>query len=1041
MLAASPSTTIMTAEVWFTVAPRVTVSTTQTVSTQSIITVEKAAPSFTQVWGPKAGCDDIGMASAQTFMVATMTEEQVTNICKATCMTNNFWNCYINTHGFDEEKDLDCNKDTSIWGMAKGYRLSTVRLNMDDLLNTDWKAPAPAAKQNVPRPAFGMPMPIPSAASSSRASPAPSPFASNLPAPKAPSKAPSPGNDIFANLVSTNVNKNQGNLSLLERQKQLQQEKAKQEQEQRQRYAQQYGNETSFWDNLGSGKGTPQPTAQRTVPPAQEHEDDILAAFNSAAPVDKSSHFPVPAASAVTSGRNTPAFANSNNSAALLADDDDPFGLGAAPQRKPSPYQPPPASSNNDDDDILGDLGKPVTAKPPRRDPPRREPVDEAFAVEDHRSPPSSDPLDRPIAELVDMGFPADRSRAALQETGGDVQSAVGWLLNQAHQESKERTQNRGSARASPAPQVREEVRRGRGAEDASVPAWMRQESRPTSNQRRQDNGTPNSDKDVAAYAQEFGTSFLKSAGSLWKTGQKNLKKAVAEFQQPEGDSSTPKWMRDASADAAAPRPGRSSTPRTSAPAQTAEELTNEAMLLEARDERQRPTKSRTPEMREPISRPDSRVRSPAQDLPVRTQPQSRFAQQAPPPQAQRPNTKVSRFDVEEESSQAYVSSARRRRPAKPEPQPEPQPEVDLFSPAPTQPPPQPTTTRSTPAPRPAAAKSSTPIPQAPRPKAPPRNIPSISPSALSTSSNHRRAGTDAFKRGDFDAAHTSYSAALTPLPPTHPLIIVVLSNRALTAIKTGDPKAAIIDADRALSLIGNSKGENETISLGNGEGEKDMKEFYGKALMRKAEALENMEKWSEAAAVWKDAIAAGVGGAVSLRARDRCEKAVTGGAAKPAPTAAKPKPKSTPAAAARTPAGHLAQPARLAVPAAQSQEAVRKLREANAAADKADDEKFALSDQVSAKVTAWKGGKADNLRALLQSLDSVLWPEAGWKKVSMADLIMANKVKIVYMKAIAKVHPDKIPQTATTEQKMISGSVFSTLNEAWDKFKKDNGL
>ncbi|THW22420.1 hypothetical protein D6D23_06046 [Aureobasidium pullulans] len=905
-------------------------------------------------------------------------------------------------------------------------------LSMDDLLNTDWKAPPPPAKQNAPRPAFGMPMSIPSAPSSSRASPAPSPFGNNLPAPKAPTKAPSPGNDIFANLVSTNANKNQGNLSLLERQKQLLQEKSKQEQEQRQRYAQQYGNEASFWDNLGSGKGTPQPTAQRVAPPAQDDEDDLLAAFNSAAPVDKSSHFPVPAASIVTSGRNTPAVANSTNSTSLLADDDDdPFGLGAAPQRKPSPYQPPPSNTNDDDDDILGDLGKPVTAKPPRREPPKREPVDEAFAVNDRRSPAPSDPLDRQIAELVDMGFPADRSRAALQETGGDVQSAVGWLLNQAHQEPKERTQARGSARASPAPQARDESRRGRGPSDDALPPWMRQEFRPSSSQRKQDNGTPSSEKDVAAYAQEFGTSFLKSAGSLWKTGQKNLKKAVAEFQQPEGDLNTPKWMRDVSADRAPSRPGRSSTPRaaTSAPAQTAEELTNEAMLLEARDERPRPTNSRTPEIRESVSRPDSRVRSPAQDLPVRTQPQSRFAQQAPPPQAQRPNTKVSRFDVEEESSQAYVSSARRRRPAKPEPQPEP--EVDLFSPAPVQPPSQPTSTRATPAPRPVAAKASTPVPQAPRPKAPPRNVPAISPSALSTSSNHRRAGTEAFKRGDFDAAHNSYSAALTPLPPTHPLIIIVLSNRALTAIKTGDPKAAIIDADRALTLIGSSKGENEKIDLGSGEGEKDMKEFYGKALMRKAEALENMEKWSDAALVWRDAIAAGVGGAVSLRARDRCEKAATGGTAKPAT----PRPA---AAATKAPAGRLAQPKRPAVSQVQSQEAVRKLREANAAADKADDEKFALSDQVEAKVIAWKGGKADNLRALLQSLDTVLWAEAGWKKVSMSDLIMPNKVKIVYMKAIAKVHPDK---TATTEQKMISGSVFSTLNEAWDKFKKDNGL
>lgn len=34
-----------------------------------------------------------------------------------------------------------------------------------------------------------------------------------------------------------------------------------------------------------------------------------------------------------------------------------------------------------------------------------------------------------------------------------------------------------------------------------------------------------------------------------------------------------------------------------------------------------------------------------------------------------------------------------------------------------------------------------------------------------------------------------------------------------------------------------------------------------------------------------------------------------------------------------------------------------------------------------------------------------------------------------------------QISQDATTEQRMISSSVFSTLNEAWDKFKADNNL
>jgi len=34
-----------------------------------------------------------------------------------------------------------------------------------------------------------------------------------------------------------------------------------------------------------------------------------------------------------------------------------------------------------------------------------------------------------------------------------------------------------------------------------------------------------------------------------------------------------------------------------------------------------------------------------------------------------------------------------------------------------------------------------------------------------------------------------------------------------------------------------------------------------------------------------------------------------------------------------------------------------------------------------------------------------------------------------------------QISQTATTEQKMISAAVFAVLNEAWDKFKTENGL
>jgi hypothetical protein len=289
-----------------------------------------------------------------------------------------------------------------------------------------------------------------------------------------------------------------------------------------------------------------------------------------------------------------------------------------------------------------------------------------------------------------------------------------------------------------------------------------------------------------------------------------------------------------------------------------------------------------------------------------------------------------------------------------------------------------------------------------------------VSSLALQNSSKQRANGSEAFKRGDYATAHTHYTSALQGIPHSHPVAIIILCNRALTSIKNGDPRAAVADADIALTTIGISRGEGERIPLGRTDGEKDMKEFYGKALMRKAEALEHMERWSEATKVWREAVETGVGGSVSIQGRNRCEKAAAGpsqnagSAQAPRPAARKPPPPKPVSALSA-----------LQGSSAMSSEAVQRMRAANAAAEKADDEKFALTDQVDAKLVAWKGTKADNLRALLGSLDKVLWQEAGWNKVGMQDLVMPNRVKIVYMKAIAKVHPDKVRFCSTPRSKL----------------------
>jgi tetratricopeptide (TPR) repeat protein len=359
------------------------------------------------------------------------------------------------------------------------------------------------------------------------------------------------------------------------------------------------------------------------------------------------------------------------------------------------------------------------------------------------------------------------------------------------------------------------------------------------------------------------------------------------------------------------------------------------------------------------------------------------------------------------------------------------------------------------PAPRAAARPSPAPKPAPPRPA---RQIPSISPIALQNSTKCRLEGTAHFKRGDFAAAHASYTSSLTAIPQDHPLTIVLLCNRALTALKTGEPRQAVEDADTAIRLIGPGKGEGEHVELqGSGDtpGEKrDMRDLYGKALTRKAEALEQMEKWADAAAVWQLCVEAGLGGATATAGRQRCQKALA------------PKPTATPTArpaSTRPAAPPRPRPSASATPQPQkSSEAVERLRAAHKAAEKEGDEKIALTDKVDARIAAWRDGKRDNLRALLSSLDNVLWEGSGWKKVGLHELVVANKVKIVYMKAIAKTHPDKvsffwgcrrwlsvvadlfgwqISQDATTEVRMIAGTVFSTLNEAWDKFKAENNM
>lgn len=61
-------------------------------------------------------------------------------------------------------------------------------------------------------------------------------------------------------------------------------------------------------------------------------------------------------------------------------------------------------------------------------------------------------------------------------------------------------------------------------------------------------------------------------------------------------------------------------------------------------------------------------------------------------------------------------------------------------------------------------------------------------------------------------------------------------------------------------------------------------------------------------------------------------------------------------------------------------------------------------------QILDWIEGKERNIRALLSTLNTVLWEgETRWKAVGMADLVTPDQVKKYYRKAVLIVHPDKV--------------------------------
>lgn len=302
--------------------------------------------------------------------------------------------------------------------------------------------------------------------------------------------------------------------------------------------------------------------------------------------------------------------------------------------------------------------------------------------------------------------------------------------------------------------------------------------------------------------------------------------------------------------------------------------------------------------------------------------------------------------------------------------------------------------------------------------------------------------GNELFKKGSYGEAEASYTAALEHLVPASVRRLPLLNNRANARLKNGDASAACRDCTAALDLIfPETSSDRQSFfrpSLENAlpspiKNDVNLRDSYGKALLRRAQALEVLERYVPALRDWekleqyeKHEGSGSANGVRNLRSSQEGAKRCRGVMSKGRGDNV-----SSDTVTSQTRARAQASAASAARKASEAGR--ERVRAANAAQAAEEAAAHSLKDAIDARVNGWKAGKETNIRALLSSLDTVVWDELEWKKVGMNEVLTDPQIKRVYTKAIARLHPDKLtPARTTLEQRLLGNAVFSVLNEAF---------
>lgn len=301
-----------------------------------------------------------------------------------------------------------------------------------------------------------------------------------------------------------------------------------------------------------------------------------------------------------------------------------------------------------------------------------------------------------------------------------------------------------------------------------------------------------------------------------------------------------------------------------------------------------------------------------------------------------------------------------------------------------------------------------------------------ISSTQLSFFQDSRTQGTAAFKQGDFTLALQHYETALSSLPDRHLLRIIGFSNCITVLLKNGQNKRALSYADSALEIIGREKGKGEYV-----EG-KEIFTFWYKISSKRAEALEHLEHFQQALDQYLVLVENGQTGKLILEGKRRCEMVL-----KPKSTTKdKPQPSTKPQPGPR--------PAKIPTKAPVkpfTNSTVERVKASNLAESQLESQKSELLEEVQSQVTNWSTMPTPNLRQLLSTLQTILPPSIQWITVNSSELVMPKRVKMTYLKAVAKCHPDKIPRDADVKTRMVCEAVFVELSKAWELFRAENGM